>query len=391
MRKFIGSFCLVSIIIPFTVGCKLFDKNYEKIIRSDGSEETTKEVTIESLLEDGKEVAIIPNEWMEFCQKNESPGDVDKYNISGTEISNPESVVLRWTNKNETSKYTFLLATNKEMKESQTYEVDSTSVTLEDLFAGTSYYYQIKAHYDDYDVLSKRFEFKTYDYFRTLKIDGVLNARDLGSKTTNNGKKRVKQGLVYRSANFDSVKPEGITDAINKYGIKTDLDLREPGPTESPLGSNVQYINNGVGTYGSPLYVSVDNGINSTEYQPVMRDNLKVFANINNLPAVFHCAVGRDRTGTLATTLLLLLGVKVEQIKLDYAVSFFSRACNNYTFADYETSFEYLFKYFEHFKGGNVTDKSSIYDRAEQYCLHIGLTKNEISQIRSNLLEDIKK
>ena len=109
MRKFIGSFCLVSIIIPFTVGCKLFDKNYEKIIHSDGSEETNKEVTIESLCEDGKEVAIIPNEWMEFCQKNESPGDVDMYNISGTEISNPESVVLRWTNKNEKKERKYVL------------------------------------------------------------------------------------------------------------------------------------------------------------------------------------------------------------------------------------------------------------------------------------------
>ena len=273
------------------------------------------------------------------------------------------------------------------MNNPQCFDIDRAYFELENLFANKQYFYQIKAHYDDYYVLSKRFDFKTTDYFRTIKIDGVLNCRDLGNKETIDGKKRVKQGLVYRTANFDDIKPNGKNQAIEKYGIKTDLDLREKGPTESPIGSNVRYINNGVGIYGSPLYVSYDTGVNNAEYQNAMRDNLKVFTDKNNFPLAFHCAVGRDRTGTLAITLYLILGIDLYQIKEDYAVSFFSKACNTYTYSDYEQALENLFKYYEHFKGDDGKDKRNIYQRVEQYCYHIGLSKNDISAIRENLLE----
>ena len=116
-----------------------------------------------------------------------------------------------------------------------------------------------------------------------------------------------------------------------------------------------------------------------------MRDNLKIFANSQNYPVVFHCAVGRDRTGTLATTLGLLLGVKVELLKEDYAVSFFSKACNSANFNEYITNMNSLFRFFENYGGKN---KGSIYERTENYCRLIGLTDSDINSIRNNLLED---
>ena len=392
MRIKLRQFCLLIILIPFCSGCSLKkEKNYERIVYSDGREEINNEPTIESLISDGEVVSILPSEWMEFYEKRTSVRDVDYYNLPGSEICSPKPVEVGWSNKNESSKYTFLLSTNKEMNDYVAIESDIAKVKLEDLFAGTTYYYQIKAQYEDHYVLSKRFNFKTADFIRTIHIDNVLNTRDIGNKKTNDGKKRIKQGLVYRTANFDDVSAKGKTQAIEKYGIKTDLDLREQGPTESPLGQSVNYINNGVSTYGSPLYVSYDNGVNCAEYQVAMRDNLKVFADKNNFPLAFHCAVGRDRTGTLAITLYLLLGIDIEQIKMDYAVSFFSKACNTYSFSDYENAMDNLFKYFEHYKGGNISDKDNIYKRVEAYCLHVGLSKDEISEIRNNLLEDIKK
>ena len=391
MRQKVLRFSLLFLLIPFCNGCKFFEKNYEKIIHADGTEELNKNTTIEPLISDGEEISILPSEWMDFKNKATNPADVDNYFVQDLEISRPEPATIKWTNKKMTGQYKFLLSTNKDMSDSKIYELEQEYIQLKDLFAGTRYYYQIRAEYSNYYVISKLFNFKTVDFFRTIQISGVYNARDFGNKKTNNGKQRVKQGLVYRTANFDGITSNGKAQAIERYGIKTDLDLREKIPTESPIGPNIKYINNGVGTYGSPHYVSYDHGINVAEYQVAMRDNLKVFADKNNFPLAFHCAVGRDRTGTLAITLYLLLGINLEEIRYDYAVSFFSKVCNNYTYSDFEQTVEGLFKYFERYKGDGLSDKANIYERAEAYCLHVGLSKEEIVSIRNNLLEDIKK
>ena len=387
MRPGIRHLCLLIMVVPFCGGCASPKLKQERVFYPDGKEKVNKEETIESLVPNGKEMSILPDEWMEYRSNSTAPGDVDGYFVKEKEISAPQPVTIRWTNKNETSKYTFILSDNDAMKNSKSFETDKTYFDIEDLYANTQYFYQIKAQYDDYYVLSKRFDFKTVDYFRTINIAGVKNARDLGNKKASNGKKRVKQGLVYRMAELDGVTTQGKRDALQKYGIKTDLDLRAKGPTESPLGPNVNYINNGEGKYGSPHYVSQFYGVNVDFYQGPMRDNLKVFADKSNYPIAFHCSVGRDRTGTLAVTLLLILGVDLYQIREDFAVSFFSSACNYYTFSDYEESLENLFKYYEHFKGDDGKDTGNIYKRVEKYCCHIGLSKNDISAIRENLLE----
>ena len=100
-------------------------------------------------------------------------------------------------------------------------------------------------------------------------------------------------------------------------------------------------------------------------YQPVMRDNLRVFANANNFPVAFHCAVGRDRTGTLAITLHLLLGVKQNQIKQDYIVSFFSKACNEENIYAYESSMMTLFNFYTTYRGRDLNASGNIYKRVE--------------------------
>lgn len=48
---------------------------------------------------------------------------------------------------------------------------------------------------------------------------------------------------------------------------------------------------------------------------------LKIIAEPGNHPLVFHCAIGKDRTGILAAVLLSVLGVKDEDIIEDYSLS----------------------------------------------------------------------
>ena len=390
MRIRLLPLCLLAIVVPFCSGCNN-KPNQEKIIYSDGREEISKNPTIDSLTENGEEVSILPEEWMKYYKNSNDFKNITSYYVEGVENCFPESFTVRWANQNATSKYSFLLADNKNMDNPVSYELKEPACELKDLLAGTHYYYVIKALYEDRTVISRRFDFKTVDYFRTIKIDGVFNGRDLGNKKTNNGKQKVRQGLIYRTANFDGVTNKGKTQALEQYGIKTDLDLREKGPTSSPLGPEVNYVNNGVGEYGSPLYISQNTGVNVPDYQVAMRDNLKVLANKDNYPLAFHCAVGRDRTGTFAITLYLLLGINQDQIRQDYVVSWFSKACNSGIFESYVEYMESLFRYYSKYKPEGVDDKSSIYERVEAYCLHIGLSKDEIASIRNILLEDIKK
>ena len=54
---------------------------------------------------------------------------------------------------------------------------------------------------------------------------------------------------------------------------------------------------------------------------PALSESLRVLADPAQVPAVFHCAAGKDRTGVLAAIVLSLLGVDEETIVGDYALT----------------------------------------------------------------------
>lgn len=390
-KKLLFGFSLISFLL--LTGCKGNDistslSNKEVVVYADGSQIPLNDPTIEGSLKNAQEISILPEAWMNYYHDLDDYTNVSKYYQAGVENTKPTSNTLTWSIIDDGDYYIVYLSTSINMTNPLTIFSLEESVELKDLYAGTHYYYQIYAHYTDRTVISRRFDFKTVDFFRTLDIDGVQNARDIGNKLTADGKKRVKQGLVYRSANLDNVTEKGKIQAIEQYGIKTDLDLREKGATSSPLGESVNYINNGFGQYGSPYYIGPA-GVQQADYQPTMLANLQVFEDLNNLPLVFHCAVGRDRTGTLAVTLYLLLGIDLEQIRQDFIVYAFTSICNDSSPSVFYTNLENLLDYYSSYIGNDSVDNGTIYDRAVEYCNDIGLTDSEINTIRANLLEDV--
>ena len=52
-----------------------------------------------------------------------------------------------------------------------------------------------------------------------------------------------------------------------------------------------------------------------------MPTRTKALSTPGALPAVFHCAAGKDRTGVISALLLSLLGVREEVIVADYAAT----------------------------------------------------------------------
>jgi protein-tyrosine phosphatase len=61
--------------------------------------------------------------------------------------------------------------------------------------------------------------------------------------------------------------------------------------------------------------------IRDKEYGKRLVETLEIIAEPSNLPLVFHCSVGKDRTGILAAIVLSVLGVAEADIIEDYTLS----------------------------------------------------------------------
>lgn len=179
---------------------------------------------------------------------------------------------------------------------------------------------------------------------------GISNARDLGGWTTSDGKV-VKQGLIYRSPQFDWYMPGYVDPDDDEHpgqrigapfyydtlGIGFDLDLRKVGDVRaseyveyqpasgqvdirvSPLGPNIPRFFTDYDDESSPF--GNYSGIFSTPAMKAMHKGFsKVVENLKSgTPLVFHCAQGKDRTGSLAYVLNGLLGVPRDSLRLDWA------------------------------------------------------------------------
>ena len=193
---------------------------------------------------------------------------------------------------------------------------------IKNMFAGVKYYF--KAIADDGTEESEIRTFTTLgDYPRLISIDGITNVRDLGLMPTFDGR-RIKQGRIYRGVALESIinndgyflSAHGKMQMEYLLGIKNELEIRmdaEGKFSESMISPNVKY--NFIITRGYEYF------FDKPEMVENRRKLIEFFADENNYPIYFHCAIGADRTGTLAMFLEALLGVKRYYIDLDYSLT----------------------------------------------------------------------
>ncbi|MBU0993526.1 MAG: tyrosine-protein phosphatase [Proteobacteria bacterium] len=252
---------------------------------------------------------------------------------------------------------------------------------------------------------------------RKVSCEGTFNFRDMGGYETRDGLK-TKWGCIFRSDGLSNLSDRGIRQFKN-VGIRYVIDLRtedEVGtsPDKLPSDMSIAYdhlpvkhgefnfvhamkrLKNGDAGWLSEAYM-VKGYINSLEtYASTWGTALKKMAAKGNHPLVFHCTGGKDRTGTLATLLLLSLGVPSETIIHDHQLS-------NVYIADmlpfifervksYGLDPKQVEPYFiAPLKGINalLSHIENTYGHAEKYLLNrCGLTKETLSHLKKNLLED---
>lgn len=223
---------------------------------------------------------------------------------------------------------------------------------------------------------------------RLVRFPGVPNVRDLGGRIGLGGR-RVRQGLVFRSAglNSNSIKGEngrqpGVSrvEGANgeyiraRFGIKSDIDLRTGrecyGMSGSPLGPTVKWFN-----YPSSSYGKMTNETARAAFANVFR----VFLDEKNYPIDFHCIAGQDRTGSVAYILNGLLGVDENQLALDWEATGFRNGNANFC---HEKRYDKLVEVFEKAYPG-----LPIRQRLEKYILSLGFTMADIEKFRRIMLE----
>ncbi len=172
------------------------------------------------------------------------------------------------------------------------------------------------------------------DLPRSLTLQGASNVRDLGGWKTTDGR-RVRFGLVYRAAALSAL-TEADAEALAATGLRTVCDLRglverERGPSrlhgvnthalsiEPSLGASLRDIaarreatNEDVMVLMRAAYIAY--AMDWSHRYRAMFDLLLA----DELPLLFHCTAGKDRTGFGAALLLTALGVSEADVEADY-------------------------------------------------------------------------
>lgn len=166
-----------------------------------------------------------------------------------------------------------------------------------------------------------------------VELQGAYNVRDLGGLRTADGR-ATRAGLLYRGDSLDHLTASDAELLFGELGIGAIVDLRTKEET-AVAGEQrpVPYYRYSIleeGRLGREPFPSDD----PEELAKVYLSNLDhgraaAAAAIETLaryvsqdvPSIFHCAAGRDRTGILSALLLGLAGVTDEQIAADYIAS----------------------------------------------------------------------
>ncbi|GAA1030864.1 tyrosine-protein phosphatase [Virgisporangium ochraceum] len=168
---------------------------------------------------------------------------------------------------------------------------------------------------------------------RSITFGNVFNFRDLGGYRGDGGR-TVRWGRLFRADDLCRLDDADLS-RLGDLGIRTVVDLRRPREVER------------MGRVAEGTYAWVNAHVVHTEWQwtefpdpqsrvdwlaeryadmverggPAIGEALRLVADPDAAPLVFHCISGKDRTGLVAAFTLHLLGVSDDDVADDYALS----------------------------------------------------------------------
>ncbi len=169
---------------------------------------------------------------------------------------------------------------------------------------------------------------------RLLPLAGCVNFRDLGGYPTADGR-TTRWRRLFRSDGLSRLGEEDRA-LLAELGLATVIDLRTVIETES-RGSFPDGLG-GARYHHLPLTDVLPGSEDSAHWEDpafvsdrylgmlaagggTVATVVELLAGVGGLPAVYHCSIGKDRTGILSAVILGFLGVPDELIVADYALS----------------------------------------------------------------------
>jgi protein-tyrosine phosphatase len=163
---------------------------------------------------------------------------------------------------------------------------------------------------------------------RHLRIRGTRNLRDLGGYECHDGR-QTRWRTVLRSDCLDQLTPEAQAELV-ALGVRTVVDLRREDEIEAApnvfvlrAAPSVRYVHVPILDVDPTPRIGIEGTYRAMlDLRPAgLATIVRALAEPDGLPAVVHCAAGKDRTGVVSALLLSAVGVPEEAIVEDYVLS----------------------------------------------------------------------
>jgi protein-tyrosine phosphatase len=190
---------------------------------------------------------------------------------------------------------------------------------------------------------------------RRVTLETCHNFRDMGGYHTMTGR-TVAVGRLYRADTLHRLTPADLQTIVD-LGIQTVIDLRSR--SELDQHGRVEVGEHDIAYHHLPMLdevAGVDRPAPSLAADPpatlgeaytrmldvgtpAIAQAVRILAQGDTAPAVFHCMAGKDRTGILAAVVLGALDVPDDEIVADYVLTEETREARNAFLADHDPDY----------------------------------------------------
>ena len=176
---------------------------------------------------------------------------------------------------------------------------------------------------------------------RRLPVAGAANLRDLGGYATSDGR-ALRWGVLYRADALAELNDEDLA-YLERLALHRVVDFRsaaerERDPDRLPAGTNVVWqpiagegldprafqdrlLAGEMSAEQSAAFLVEGNRAFVTEFHDVYARFIQDLADPANLPTLFHCTAGKDRTGFAAALVMMALDIPRETAMRDYLLT----------------------------------------------------------------------